>query len=225
MPELFFGIGPHLEVYNLNEAIGETLFLSNTNGLITAQMLLYGDSFDHAYFPRRGQKLFLKSELSDEIWGSSRSFFQLTADWEARLPVSDRFSLLSRLTAGRSRTYSSTLPLHYRYFGGGAVPVSIFQERQFPLLGYEVQELSGRHLQALQLGAQLRLQRNTFLQFKWNAANINDQPKWKIDTSSFQSGFGISAGAKTLIGPVELTLMAPAFEGPYALRINLGHAF
>lgn len=225
MPELFFGIGPHFEVFNLNEAIGETLFLSNINGLITAQMLVYGDSFDHAYFPSKGQKLFINSELSNSHWGSSRSFFQLTADWETRLPVSNRFSFLSRLTAGRTVTYSSTLPLHYRYFGGGAVPISIFQDRQFPLLGYEVQELSGHHMQALQLGAQLRVKKNTFLQFKWNTASFYDESKWKIQPSSFESGFGISGGTQTIIGPIELTLMAPDFDGPYALRINVGHAF
>ncbi|GAA5523054.1 hypothetical protein Asal01_03022 [Fodinibius salicampi] len=224
MPELFFGIGPHFEVFNLNEAIGETLFLSNIDGLITAQMLVYGDSFDHAYFPSKGQKLFIKSDLSDRRWGSSRSFFQLTADWETRLPVSDRFSFLSRLTAGRTISYSSTLPLHYRYFGGGAVPISIYQERQFPLLGYEVQELSGQHIQSLELGAQLRV-KNTFLQFKWNAASFSDQSKWKIQPSNFKSGFGISGGTKTIIGPVELILMAPDFDGPYALRINVGHSF
>ncbi len=225
MPELFFGIGPHFEVYNLNEAIGETLFLSNINGLITGQMLVYGDSFNHAYFPSKGQQLFIKSELSNSRWGSSRSFFQLTADWETRLPVSDRLSFLSRITAGRTVTYSSTLPLHYRYFGGGAIPVSIFQERQFPLLGYQVQELSGDHMQALQLGVQLRVQSNSFLQFKWNAASFSDQSKWKIQPSNFDSGFGISGGTNTIIGPVELTLMAPDFDGPYALRINVGHVF
>lgn len=149
----------------------------------------------------------------------------MTANWETQLPVSDRFSFLSRLTAGRTVTYSSTLPLHYRYFGGDAVPISIFQDRQFLLLGYEVQELSGRHMQALQLGAQLRIQRNTFLQIKWNAASFYDQSKWKIQPSNFESGFGISGGTQTIIGPVELTLMAPDFNGPYALRINVGYAF
>ncbi|SHG24373.1 NTE family protein [Fodinibius roseus] len=225
MPQLFFGVGPHFEAYNLNEAIGETIFLDNINGLITAQMLLYGDSFDHAYFPSRGHKLLVKSDYSDGRWGSSRTFLQLTADWEARFPVSDRFSLLSRLTAGRTITYSSTLPLHYRFFGGGAVPVSIFRERQFPVLGYEVQQLSGENIRALQVGAQLRFPGRTFLKMTWNAANLSNDTGWELDPSAFKSGFGLSGGTQTIIGPVELTLMTPAFEGPYALRINVGYAF
>lgn len=225
MPQLFFGVGPHFEVYNLNEAIGETIFLDNINGLITAQMLLYGDSFDHAYFPSRGHKLIVKSDLSDGRWGSSRAFWQFTADWQARFPVSDRFSLLSRITAGRTITYSSSLPLHYRFLGGGAVPVSVFRERQFPVLGYEVQQLSGQNIRALQVGAQLRIPKKTFLQLKWNAANLTNNTGWELNPSAFKSGYGISGGTQTIIGPIELTLMTPAFDGPYALRINVGYSF
>lgn len=225
MPQLFLGVGPHFEVYNLNEAVGETIFLDNISGLITAQAVLYGDSFNDSYFPSRGHKLLVKSDLSDGRWGSSRSFFQVTADWEARFPLSDRLSVLSRLTAGRTNTYSSDLPLHYRYFGGGAIPISILQERQFPVLGYTVQQLSGKNIQVFQLGAQLRIPRRTFLQLKWNTANFNNTSGWKSDASNFQSGFGISGGTQTLIGPVELTLMAPDLNGPYALRLNVGYSF
>ncbi|SMO51888.1 patatin-like phospholipase family protein [Fodinibius sediminis] len=225
MPQLFMGIGPHFEVYNLNEAVGETLILDNISGLITAQVLLYGDSFDHTYFPSRGQKLLVKSELSESRWGSSRSFFQITADWESRIPVTDRFSLLARLTAGHTVNYSPVLPLHYHYYGGGAIPVSILEDRQFPVLGYDVQQLSGENIRALQLGTQLRIRKNAFLQVKWNAARLTNQTNWNLDPSDFQSGFGLSAGAQTIIGPVELTLMAPDMNGPYALRINVGYPF
>ncbi|HLR33020.1 MAG TPA: patatin-like phospholipase family protein, partial [Fodinibius sp.] len=174
MPQLFFGIGPHFEVYNLNEAVGETILLDNINGLISGQMLLYGDSFDHAYFPQRGHKLLVKSDLSDSGWGSSRTFFQLTADWRGRFALSDRFSLLSRLTTGYVNTNGSELPLHYRFFGGGAIPSSIFRDRQFPVLGYEAQELSGENIRAIHAGIQYRIPKNTFLQLKWNAVDIND---------------------------------------------------
>src|SRR5699024_7340132 len=53
LPSLFLGIGPHFEGFNLNEAVGETLFLGNISGLITARALIYADSFNRTYFPSK----------------------------------------------------------------------------------------------------------------------------------------------------------------------------
>ncbi|HLR25576.1 MAG TPA: patatin-like phospholipase family protein [Fodinibius sp.] len=225
LPSLFLGIGPHFEGFNLNEAVGETLFLGNISGLITARALIYADSFNRTYFPSKGQQFLFSSDLSDRLWGSGYSFTQFIIDWQSRFPLTKGISLLSRVTAGRTFSQSPTLPLHYRFYSGGVIPISIFRNRQFPLLGYEVQELSGRQLKAVQIGSQIDFGNDLFLLLRWNAAHMASDWKWEIIPSDFRSGFGLTAGARTLIGPVELTVMTQDFNGPYSLRINVGYTF
>ncbi len=217
--------GIHTEVYNINQAIGEVFLFDNVDGLLTTQFFLYGDSFDRAYFPSKGNKLLIRSEFSDTRWGSGLTFAQHIGNWEFRLPLTPDVSLLSRLTAGRTFAGEQVLPLHYQFYSGGAIPISIFAERQYPLLGYEVQELRGDNLRAVETGVQFQIRKNAFLQLKWNAASVSDDWEWAIASSDFKSGIGVSAGGKTLIGPIELTVMTQDFGGPYALRINVGHTF
>src|SRR5699024_10331388 len=198
LPSLFLGIGPHFEGFNFNEAVGETLFLGNISGLITARAFIYADSFDQTYFPSKGQQFLFSSDLSDRLWGSGYSFTQFIIDWQSRFPLTKNISLLSRVSAGRTFSRSPTLPLHYQFYSGGVVPISIFQNRQFPLLGYKVQELSGRQLKAIQIGSQIGFDNDLFLQLRWNAAHLASDWSWEITPSHFRSGFGLTAGARTL---------------------------
>src|SRR5699024_11312066 len=109
-----------------NEAVGETFFLGNISGLMTARALIYGDSFNRSYFPSKGQQFLFSSDFSDRLWGSGYTFTQFIIDWQSRLPLTKHISLLSRVTAGRTFSESSSLPLHYRFYNGGAIPVSVF---------------------------------------------------------------------------------------------------
>lgn len=225
LSELYLGIGPHFEVFNLNEAIGETLFLDNISGVITAQLQLYGNSFDRQYFPARGHKLLFLTELSDRLWGSGYNFSQFIVDWQLRLPIFDNLSLFSRATAGRTIKKSATLPIHYQFFSGGAIPVSILAERQFPFMGYKVQELKGENIKMLSIGAQAKIRPNTFLQLQWNTAATQKRWKWEIAPADYRTGLGLSVGSRTIVGPIKLSLMSPDFNGPYALRASVGYTF
>lgn len=223
-PGFFLGLGPHLENFNLDKAIGETFLLDDTSGFITARAELYADSFNRSYFPSKGQKLFVSSEFSDQMWGSGYSFTQFIIDWKSRLPITKGLTFISNVTGGRTFS-SSSLPLPYQFYSGGAIPVSIFPRRQFPLLGYNVQQLSGGQLKILGLGAQYAFSDNLFAQLRWNAANLSEDWSWNVEPSKFETGMGLTAGANTIIGPIELTLMTQDFAGPYSLRINVGYQF
>ncbi len=174
LPQLYLGVGLHAEGFNLDEAIGETLLLTDVNGLLTGQFLMYSDTFDRENFATRGYKLALKSDFSSSRWGSGSTFSQHVIDSEMRYPISTNVSLISGISVGRTYSGGAPIPLHYRFYTGGAVPIRLFSDRQFQLLGYNVQELSGVNMQLLKVGAQLSLSRKTHLQMLWNSARLSD---------------------------------------------------
>jgi NTE family protein len=225
LPQLFLGAGLHAEVFNLNQAVGETLLFDNLNGLLLGSFRVYSDTFNRTHFATRGSKLLLKSDFSNTRWGSGSTFSQYLADWRLRIPVSSSVSILSQITLGRTVRGDDPIPLHYRFFAGGTVPVNLFTDRQFSLIGYSVQELQANNIRRLKLGGQLALPRDTFVQLLWNAASLTGEWPRGINRSDFNSGFGLRFGAFTIIGPAELTLATPDFDGLYSVRISVGHEF
>ena len=217
--------GIHAEAFNINQAIGEALLFENVNGLLSIRTELYGDSFDRIYFPLRGTSIFIRSEFSDTRWGSGRSFSQHIADWKIRVPLFSTLSFMTRVTTARTFSPISNLPLHYQFYTGGAIPVSVFPERQYPLYGYNVQRLRGQNLKRLELGAQLKILDNSFLQFEWNTADVSNNWDWNITPTDFNSGFGLTAATRTIIGPVKLILTTQDFQQGYTVRLSAGHTF
>lgn len=217
--------GVHAEGFNFNQAIGETLLLENINGLLTGKATLYSDTFNRYAFPSRGHKLTLQSELSDRRWGSGRTFSQYLIDWDQRLPLNGRWSLISHVTAVRTYEGVDLVPLHYQFFAGDVIPSSLFEKHQFTLPGYQVQELRGLNFKKWEVGAQFQLADQVFLETVWSAARMTDEWEWNITPSEFNSGFALTAGILSWVGPVELSLMSRDFSGPYSVRINIGYPF
>jgi NTE family protein len=217
--------GVKTEFYNIDQAVGETLLFSNVDRILSAQGSIYLNTFDQPYFPSSGTKLHLQTEISNTTWGSGISFVQHIFNWESRFPLHDKFSLLTRLTAGGTFSNKEELPLHYQFYSGGAIPNYVRTLHQQPQLGFQVHELRGDNLKSLEAGLQFQFKDNGFMQIKWNASNVSDTWTLDIPFTEFQHGFGLSAGLVTLIGPVELTLMTKDATGPYSLKINVGHHF
>ncbi|MFP8489659.1 patatin-like phospholipase family protein [Gracilimonas sp. Q87] len=217
--------GAKTEFYNIDQAVGETLLFNNVDRILSAQGSLYINTFNQTYFPSSGNQLFIQTELSNTYWGSGISFIQHVLNWESRLPLNDTFTFMTRISAGGTFSDKKELPLHYQFYSGGAFPNYVRSDHQYPLLGYKVHELRGDNLKSLEAGLQFQFRDNGYAQLKWNASDVQDTWTWDIPVSDFQNGFGLSAGLVTLIGPVELTLMTKDANGPYSLKITVGHHF
>ncbi len=218
-------VGAKAEIYNIDQAVGETLLFTNVDRILTAQGALHLNSYNQTYYPTSGNKLFIQTEFSNRYWGSGITFFQHIFNWESRIPLHDKFTFMSRITAGGTFAENSNLPLHYQFYSGGAFANYMRPGHQYPLMGYKTQELRGDNLKALEAGIQFQFRHNGFMQLRWNAADVRDKWTWDIPFTEFNHGFGLSAGLITLIGPVELTLMTQDGNGPYSLKLNVGHHF
>ena len=211
------------EGFTIEENVGEGNRFRDKEGLLLGEAQLYVDTFNRANFATSGAQLRLRSSATNDALFSARTFAQHLLDGEGRVPLTPRLTGIGTVVLGRSR--GEVLPLYRRYYLGGAVSSRMFSDHQFRHLGYAVQELSGRSVQALGLGLQMALPRGLFVSARWNTARVAESWTWTPSTGGVDSGFGITFGTDTLLGPVELTLMGQALRGPYAAGIEVGRDF
>lgn len=177
---------------------------------------LYGlirmDTFNRTVFPSEGQLLILRSMVADERIVSNTTFTQHIFDWRAYYPVHKKLSLLSHLQVGIST--GESVPFNYKFLLGGADS----------FLGLKYQERFGKHVQALQLGFQYQFLSKRYLLFRWNMGNTSDKWRNLFIQNRAINGYGITAGAATPIGPLELTVMGSS-QHRLLFYFNLGYKF
>jgi len=220
---LNFDTGAEAQVYSLNEAVGNTLFLEHTNLLLSPYFQIKYHTLNRPNFPTRGQSLDIKGELSDRAWESSSTYLQISGQWTSSLPLFKRISLNNTFFAGY--TSDSDIPLHKNFYLGGISQNPVLANHQHPFMGYAAQQLRSPNVIALQSDLQFRLTKNAYLSGEWNAAHLSDIWTFNLDSGRIQYGYGVSLGASTIIGPVKLSLSTPNFTDEYALKINVGYHF
>jgi NTE family protein len=218
-----FEIGLETELYNLNEAIGNTLVLGNTTFLLNPFVTIDFNTLNRSYFPTRGQSLSLKTEFSEPGWGSSENFYQASGRWFSTIKLISGINISNELFAGYSST--SELPLHYYYYAGGLSQNPVFELKQIPFMGYPTQQLRGANIKALRSQLQIRLNKNIYISGGINLAHLTDDWTFNIDQEQLKTGYSLSFGATSIVGPIEVALSTPNFTGGYAVKLNLGYHF
>jgi NTE family protein len=94
-----------------------------------------------------------------------------------------------------------------------------------PFAGLDFMEQSGRNAFALGLDLQYNFWKSNYLVLRSNIGNIS----WELeDILIFESaftGFGITLGNMSLIGPIEFTLMRSSLRNDFLFYINIGYYF
>ena len=216
------------ELFNADQSVGRLDALNVRRGLLGVNALLLFDTFDRPDFPTRGLRMTALSTFFNERWGSGVTFSHHSFLGQVRAPLTDRLALFGLLGLGHNA--GANTPLHYRFYLGGAgtggsSAFGLWQDRQIPLLGFEIQQLAGRNMQMAGLGLQFEVRSNLYTTFRWNAARVMERWTWRLEPSAFHGGFGLQFGAETLIGPLVFTLMSRRPFGSYALKIDVGYRF
>ena len=216
------GVGFRGEFFNFGRDVGEGEFFGDEDVLWTGLVRLNVATFDRSSFPTRGFLLLARAEGIPAGF-SHRTFGHYVIDWQARTPLRPRWTLAARLTLGHVR--GRDVPLHYRFYLGGGTQYRYLDHRQFPLLGFATYERAGNSVHALALGLQYEVARSWFARVDWNSARVEREWSWQPALSSFREGAGLTLGALTPIGPVELTVAGQKLAGPYLTHLNVGYVF
>lgn len=214
--------GAEAEGYSLNEAVGNTLLLENTNFLLGPFFKIRYNTLNQPNFPTRGQLLNFKVKASDRLWGSTSTFLQMAGTWATSLPLLKGITLNNTLFA--DYTSDSDIPLHYYYYLGGLSQNPVFEIHQHPFMGYAAQQLRSANILGIRSELQFRLTNNTYLTGGWNVAHLSDS--WTFDLKpGLKYGYGLGLGTNTIIGPIELSISTPDFSSEYAVKIDVGYHF
>ncbi|MCB9508557.1 MAG: patatin-like phospholipase family protein [Deferribacteres bacterium] len=207
-----FGIGIRGEIVSTLPDIAPSFFEKDVHYVSSAFASFQVDTYDRLYFPRRGHQLNMEFDFATSKLGGNVGFRKFSFDWRAYYPVHSKVSLLSRLYFGGIS--SDALPVHERFFLGG---VESF-------LGLRPQELSGTHVQFLQLGLQWELLKRRYIILRWNAGNIFDSWRFRLARDPYFSGFGLTFGMPTRIGPIDYTISFSNRHSNIA-HLNIGYHF
>lgn len=209
---VIFGAGVRAEYARIRPRIGPESFKDRDEKYLSAFGRLWMDTYNRAMFPSRGHSLKISGTVADKRIGSDINFTYYHLDWQTCHSLDKKWTLITRMQLGT--TISSDLPISYTFFLGGADS----------FYGYKLGERLGKHMQSLYGGLQYEFMPRRFFQVHANIGNTTNIRNELFNKNKLISGIGVTIGAATPIGPLELTLSGSK-EHSVISYINIGYKF
>ncbi|MCK4746747.1 MAG: hypothetical protein KAT15_06930, partial [Bacteroidales bacterium] len=157
---------------------------------------------------------FIKNPIAAPAW-----FFRFNL--EQATCFGRRLTIIPRVYGG-STSADSSMQIYHFYLGGLN---RTSRKGLLPFAGLDFMERSGRNALVFGLDFQYNFWKSNYLVFRANAATTSHELEELFLFNDVFSGFGLTLGNMSLIGPIELTLMRPNFRNEYILYVNIGHYF
>jgi NTE family protein len=170
--------------------------------LVSGSVVLDHETLDRLDFPHSGADVTGRWELgeSDLVRGEHFSSAVLDARWY--LPLHSR--LTADIGAWFGYQSGADLPLHRRFRLGGAHPSAVFGASHALFQGLATQEQAGSAVQVARLGLRLRVTPNSYLRGGVDIGGVRDE--WVFPMELPMTGWALTAGMETIVGPVEVEL-------------------
>ncbi|HKO16397.1 MAG TPA: BamA/TamA family outer membrane protein, partial [Gemmatimonadaceae bacterium] len=180
--------------------------------------LAWWSGLDREEFPRQGVRIFARSEAV--VAGAS--FAHHVADVRGAVPLTRRFTLQTRATAGAT-TGGDDIPVSYRFFLGGSTASGAFPETQLAFPGLQPQERMGTAVARLQGALQWEAVPNVYATLTAAAGNVG--ATLRSAAAHPIVGMGVSLGSQTILGPIELSLGGRSLGEWPRVGVNIGYVF
>jgi NTE family protein len=197
----------------IDTAGGETFY--------SVAALLWRDSFDHTSFPDDGSALQVRVELADRAIGGGATFRRYIGEFRRARMLGAKLNVSARLTTGLLA--GDDVPAYYLFTLGGAYPYSVFPENQLPFLGLRPQQRAGTAVQLGYVALRYEVRDGLYATAAVNAGAVGGA--WQDLFEDYLFGAGFSLGARTPIGPLELTASGMTLREWPRLELNIGHYF
>lgn len=219
------GAGLRAEFADISTQIGAVDSLLFDETVLSAFSLFWFDTQDRAYFPTRGLSFYMRNEIATTRFNSDVSFTRHLLRLRGFLPLHHHLTLSADLLAGFST--GAMPPIHYHLTLGGldtAVELPQQAQSRVSFLGTKPQEFRGIHAQFVQIGVQYEFMQDTFLLLRANAGNTFADWRFDFSPSRFVSGIGATLGTRTLLGPIEFSIMGGS-RHDFLTHLNIGFKF
>ncbi|MEX2601401.1 MAG: patatin-like phospholipase family protein [Balneolaceae bacterium] len=184
----------------------------------SAYALLWVDTFNRRSYPTQGQRVYARASFSDPMFLSPLTYSTQTLYWKAWYSAADWLSIQHTLYAGRST--GTDLPWRSWYSLNRYHDLIGFAR----FGGYGRNELTGRNLQMVSVGIQAEIARHQFLRLDAYAGNVFDTWNWNLPENRFKTGYSLSAGILTILGPIEAIFSASS-RNPFIFELQIGYEF
>ncbi len=214
-----FGFGGEVEKVILWPDIGEVIPGKQSGNYYNLLGYIDLDTYDNRFFPVSGARFSTLYKFVNYQDLSHMHFLRL--EFEKATRLSKRFTLLPRACGGFTTADSSQRIYHF-YLGGLN---RTHRKGILPFAGLDFMEKSGRNAFVLGLDLQYNFWRSNYLVLRSNLANTSWNPEDILQFKSAYTGFGLTLGNMSLIGPIEFTLMRSSLRDDFLFYINIGYYF
>jgi NTE family protein len=216
-----FAVGGGLEYdfVNLKPVVGDVLPESESDRFYNGFFFLNIDRYDDISYPTRGSSLYgvYKLIYAEEL--PFRHFVRF--QYEKAVPIVKRITFLPSFFAGYSSADSAQSMIQF-YLGGMN---QLHNKGLLPFVGLDFMQINSRFFAGIGANLQVNFWRKNYAVLRINAGSSS----W-IHSDLFQPGtgllgFGITLGNKSMIGPIEITLMASNVHHDLLSYFNIGYWF
>jgi NTE family protein len=225
--DLFLGLGANLEFSSVRTKISGTdkSMPVDYNTFLNLHGVFRADNQDDATYPTRGVKFLGRVEYLTNLRENSpeiSSFVRLIGRFNAAIPAGEKLTLIPSLMAGHL-IGDSVAQEYYIYCGG--LNQSSANPGYFTFPGKQLLEEKSTSALIAGLDLQYRFLPSHYLRFSANLGKFPENELLNFWKSTPVSGFGLTYGYNSIIGPVEFTLMKSPENPSLLTYLNLGFWF
>jgi NTE family protein len=212
------------EIVHIVPKVGTDTVNHNTNVFSTFFRCRF-DTYDRIVFPKKGDLFYGEFKyVIDELFFTpnnwNTSFFRILLSYNKAIKLSDRITSLIALNGGA--VSGNDIHPAYQFFLGASHP---YESNIFPFSGLKFMEASGQNLLSAQIGIRFEPWVDRFITLKANVANTSTRYQQLLQLNNLYSGFSLSAGIKTIIGPIEASFGKGSISNTIIGEIKIGYQF
>jgi len=185
------------------------------------------DNLDQLVYPKSGFRFVsefkLVMDIEDSLNNRVEPLAVLTAQYKSAIPIHPKLTLVPSVYFGGSLKKSDYLLSQYGFYMGGLRENSM--NAIYPFIGLEFMQVSNYNGLIGRLDLQYEFFKNFFLIPKWNIGFNSENLEGIFSETRPVNGYGLTIGAKTILGPIEITIMSSDYTNEVLGYFNLGYSF
>lgn len=234
------GIGISREWLTLTPTITPDASFIGRNNYWNAYFFYQRNSLDQKVFPRKGSYIDLQAGIifnqspnyqyssssgsisSDTLGLKSNAYQQIKFKAGKYFPLNSNWTLITQFNNGFNFNYQHYF-LNFYSVGG----INDFIRNQITFVGLGENQVNTTSISSVLVGVQYEPIQNFLMTFRANAGiyDFVDLPVNQWTSKNFLSGYGLSGGYRSPIGPIEISVMYNDQSKSFKGYINMGFTF
>jgi NTE family protein len=212
------GIGVQNEYTYMQYDLNPLNISNSSNRFFNFYAYLKFDTYNTSYFPESGMQLNADARYLTKIYDKDiRPGTVINCNYSIALPIAKKFTAIASAFSGLSLT--DTIPFSYQYRVGGIG--AMYVKNAFPFIGHRFLEFRTQNCLIARCDFQYQFVKKHYLIISANAGKLASLPGKLITNGTNITGYGITYGYNSIIGPIELTIMdSPDNDLLYYLNIG-----